>query len=679
MCRSLKLLSIGTLAVLVAFSSCRKDPNNPVTTDINQLKVDPNFNWATTQTKAITISAKDNLDDPIEGVRFTLYTADPDSGGIYLVSGVTGNDGIWNSSASLPSSTDTVTVFNNFLGLIRQMKLPVTGNGITGSFGGKPVVSPSLKSSESASTGIKSTNAIKWVYMSTYSTIGVPNNLLATNDPVSQTLLKDLNAALPEYRNEVTAHPEYFTANVLNTIDLVTPGDVYITYIAEGAGWTNSVGYFVFNTNQPPTLSSQIDTVHVIFPNMSNTGSGGGLNPGNKVYLGRFPAGKSIGFVVVPHGWNGKGTYVGPTSDVWYSIPSFNTSDPLMPKHLLLFNDTSRQQILFTFEDQGKYQGSDQDCNDGICYLTINPIQSVNAKNVPVLATTMVDQDHDGIPDYSDDYPTDPTKAFNNYTPSKTGLGTLAFEDLWPSRGDYDFNDLVLSYRFNQITNAQNKVMEIDATIIPEAIGASYHSGFGFQLPYPPDKILFVTGASLKKGYVTLSANKTESGQTKAVIVAFDDAFDVLHATGSGFSGSNTTPGNPYVKPDTLRLVITFSAPLLLSQAGTPPYNSFLIVDGNRNREIHLPDQPPTDLVDGHNFGTFNDNSNASLGRYYKTVNNLPWALNISEKFNYPIEKSAINTGFLKFNSWAQSSGLQFVDWYKNLTGYRVAAKIYSH
>jgi hypothetical protein len=55
-------------------------------------------------------------------------------------------------------------------------------------------------------------------------------------------------------------------------------------------------------------------------------------------------------------------------------------------------------------------------------------MQGVNTTNMPVLATTVVDSDHDGVPDASDDYPNDPTKAFNNYTPSKTGYSSLGFE-----------------------------------------------------------------------------------------------------------------------------------------------------------------------------------------------------------------------------------------------------------
>lgn len=668
----------GFLIGFLFFTGCNKQELivNQYGTNMDQLRIPSTFTWATTSDVNISISAKDYLDNPIGGVRFTLYTADPDSGGVYLVSGISGTDGIWNSIASLPASMNKVTVFNNFLGLIRQMELPVTNGSVSGQFGGK---TPPPAHEKSAMNGdeINSVNATKWVFMSTYNSQGVPNNLMPVNDPVDLVLMNDINKALPEYRNEMAAHPEWFSGNPPNNIEIQSISDVYITYITEGAGWMNTLGFFTFNTNSPPATASAIDTIRVIFPNVSNTGSGGGLNPGNKIYLGKFPAGKSIGFTLVSHGWNGSKTYVG--NDVYYSIPAFNTIDPNMLKHMFFFKDPSRQQVLFTLEDQGLFQGADRDCNDNVFYLTISPsIQSINTVNMPLLATSVVDADHDGVPDNSDDYPNDPTKAFNNYTPSKTGYSSLAFEDLWPGRGDYDFNDLVISYRFNQITNAQNQVTEIDATLITEAAGAMLHNGFAFQLPYGPDKVQNVTGFSLKHGYITLSANNTEAGQTKAVIVAFDDAFDRLPETGLGI-GVNTEPGIPYVTPDTMKLVVTLATPVALSQAGLPPYNAFIMANGIRNREVHLPDQPPTDKVDGTEFGTIDDSSKPGENRYYKTASNLPWALNIADKLAYPNETTAINSAYLKFNEWAQSAGLLFPDWYKDLPGYRQNSMIYSH
>ena len=106
-------------------------------------------------------------------------------------------------------------------------------------------------------------------------------------------------------------------------------------------------------------------------------------------------------------------------------------------------------------------------------------------------------------------------------------------------------------------------------------------------------------------------------------------------------------------------------------------FNPFLIVGLTRGHEVHLPDYIPTDLVDESLFGTYEDDSDPGSGRYYRTVSNLPWAINIYETFDYPIEKREISTAYLKFIEWAESAGDLSQNWYEDLSGYRNDANIY--
>lgn len=288
------------------------------------------------------------------------------------------------------------------------------------------------------------------------------------------------------------------------------------------------------------------------------------------------------------------------------------------------------------------------------------------------------DADSDGIPDAFDDYPADPLRAFNNFYPA-TGYGTLAFEDLWPGQGDYDFNDLVCDYSFKIVTNASNKVVEIFPTFIVKAFGASLHNGFGFQ--FANDQIsqthLDFSGYKLTAGYITLGANGLESNQTKPTFILFDDAFGLMQHPGSGI-GVNTTPGSAFVTPDTLSLHIEFTGgSYSLAELDISNFNPFLMVGLNRGHEVHLPDNPPTNLVNPGLFGQGQDNSIPSSGRYYKTSNNLPWAINLYERFDYPKEKVDIINAYNHFVEWAESSGTLFQDWYQDQPGYRNDSNIY--
>ncbi|MEA3505696.1 MAG: LruC domain-containing protein [Bacteroidota bacterium] len=287
------------------------------------------------------------------------------------------------------------------------------------------------------------------------------------------------------------------------------------------------------------------------------------------------------------------------------------------------------------------------------------------------------DSDGDGIQDSDDDYPNDPARAFNNFMPA-AGYGSLAFEDLWPGKGDYDFNDLLLDYQFTTVTNALNKVTDVEGSFVVRAIGAGLRNGFGFQFPGNSIQTsdITVSGSILKDNYITLNDNGTEAGQEKPTIIVFDNANKIL-LTNSGF-GANVDPNVPYVEPDTIAISIAFTTnTYVISDIDIVNFNPFLIVDEERGKEIHLADYPPTSLMDKSYFGTMDDDSNPNTGKYYKTDENLPWAINIPESFDYTIEKAKITSGHLKFYEWAISSGSDYADWYQNKTGYRNSDNIY--
>lgn len=259
-----------------------------------------------------------------------------------------------------------------------------------------------------------------------------------------------------------------------------------------------------------------------------------------------------------------------------------------------------------------------------------------------------------------------------------TGFGTLAFEDLWPSQGDYDFNDLVIDYQFKITMNTSNFVDEVVASFELKAFGAGYQNGFGFQLGSAINaSSISVSGISITENYITLNSNGTEAGQSRPTIILFDNAYNEMQHPGIGI-GVNTDPAAPFVEPKSYTVTISFPPNTYRwNDLDIGNFNPFLIADMERGREVHLPGNPPTDLANPAFFGTFNDDSNVAQGRTYVTENNHPWAINIYQKFDYPIEKQDIIFVHLKFMEWAQSGGEVFSDWYKNQPGYRNQALIY--
>jgi len=281
------------------------------------------------------------------------------------------------------------------------------------------------------------------------------------------------------------------------------------------------------------------------------------------------------------------------------------------------------------------------------------------------------DTDGDGIPDNLDSYPTDPTRAFNSFYPNETDYGSFAFEDLWPGYGDYDFNDLVVNFNYTTVTNAQNEVVDVITKFQIMASGASQNNGFGIVFDAPSSSVGSVTGCMKFGNAVQIDPKGFEVGHTNSTVIIPFDAITTIMEGGI----VNTIPGGQYVQTTVNTVTTHFEIPQ--ASVGTPPFNPFIFIDQTRGYEVHLKNQPPTELVDPDYFDTFHDVSDPDNGVYYVSESGLPWGIEVPQNFEYPVEKADILTAYLKFAAWAQSSGTDYPDWYMNNAGYRNSANIY--
>jgi LruC domain-containing protein len=471
----------------------------------------------------------------------------------------------------------------------------------------------------------------------------------------------------------MTSHPDYVASNIETNLNITALSDVWLTFLTEGAGYKNSIAYFKYPTATPPTRESDIDTLHIVLPNASLLGSGGSLVSGNKVWLGRFPSGTSIGFALIANGWTGSA--VGSGLHKVYSIDALNPETITAEKrHSVLLWDNSLSLFLVGFEDLIRTNGAgDNDFNDCLFYLKSNPVEGVSRARVNPIDIP-VDRDGDGVNDVYDDFPNDPLRAYINYYPSQTTFGTLAFEDKWPFLGDYDMNDLVVDYRYTVVSNGLNKAIEMNAKYVLKASGAAFRNGFGVEFPFAASLVQSVTGTKVtNNAVVSFASNGCEAGQTKAVIIPFDDALTLFNRSG-GYV--NTLLVNPFVTPDTTNMNITFTRGLSTAEMGTIPFNPFIIINKTRGREAHLPGFSATQKIDVSYYKTGEDNTIPAQGKYFKTTTNLPWGISFLEQFDYPLEGKVMQTAFTTFIPWVTSGGTASANWYKDSVN-RVSSNIY--
>lgn len=286
------------------------------------------------------------------------------------------------------------------------------------------------------------------------------------------------------------------------------------------------------------------------------------------------------------------------------------------------------------------------------------------------------DIDGDGVINSIDDFPEDPLRAYTMKYPlgSSTDWGTLAYEDLWPQQGDYEFNDLVLGYQISLVLDAEMRVKDINGDFLLRAVGANKQNAFAIEFPFASTEI------------ETITSNGNGSSYYMPVVAAGDHVILKVISSTADFVGVlsngsywNTQPEHPNHESIPINFQITLTDTYDLNIAPAWGFwNPYLMVGCDPGHEIHLPGFPPTVHADPSRFGTGDDTTDLTQERYYKTIDNLPWALNLPINWKYPIEGSQITHAYMAFAPWAESDGTQYQDWYEMIPGNINADLIYN-
>ena len=216
-------------------------------------------------------------------------------------------------------------------------------------------------------------------FLGPYTPDGTPLYFVES-DVVSLQTLTMIGNALPEGYPVPQYNPQYITSGYDTDIVIEELADVWVTFVAEGAGYKNVLGFYTYDINNPPTTTPQPEDITIIFPNVSALGSGGSLITGHKVHIGQFPPGTGIGWVLLANGWNGS-----VTPGLWqlFSNPDFNPeANPNLRHHNVLLNDPDNERIILGFEDIRRDNGGcDNDFNDALFYITSNPYTAIKTAN----------------------------------------------------------------------------------------------------------------------------------------------------------------------------------------------------------------------------------------------------------------------------------------------------------
>ncbi len=479
---------------------------------------------------------------------------------------------------------------------------------------------------------------------------GKPENLSYHRDDYPKAFFERINNALPES----IINEAFLTNDDGATIVLQEEGEVFVTFIHEGAGYRNSFGYFTFDPKNPPNTPEDVSEI-IVFPNLSFPH----MTNGHRLSLGSFPAGTHIGFFIAANGyWYDTGVKPFATN-YYYSLQHLNPEvDPALRQHVVLLYDEDVEEVIMGFEDLPRTWG-DNDFNDAVFSVKVTP-ETALATTGLVSVPDVNDSDADGVEDSADEFPDNYRRAFSTYFPAQNSVTTLAFEDNWPKNGDYDLNDLVLKQRVQTVYDAQGTISGLIINGQIAARGANDRNGFAMRLMgIAPQALqtasLYIDGNTYKKS--------AEDYQSDLVIQLWNDSHIFTETGETGrCSHFNTLKDCDFYEPINYTLDISFKDSLQ-----SLPYSSldfFIFKTNDRSLEVHFAGYPPTDLFDTGRFGRQDDTSSAASSRYFKNATNLPWALQVNHDWHYPREYIDILWAYPDFERWVESNGSEAQNWF---------------
>ena len=267
------------------------------------------------------------------------------------------------------------------------------------------------------------------------------------------------------------------------------------------------------------------------------------------------------------------------------------------------------------------------------------------------------------------------------YYPGVDSWVTLAYEDQWPVSDDYDMNDVVMFYRAVEVIK-DNKVVRIDIFGELQALGGDYHNGFAVQIPNVAtenvnQQSLRLLHNNIKQQYSGTNGATTypilESGNSNAVIMISQDLWK--QAT-SDCTYYRTEKGCQQNQNFDFEVSIPLSTPISLDTSDAP-YDPFIFATEGlyhgeifeshpgRGLEIHLVDHAPTDKFNTDFYALADDTSEPMSGRYFRNSNNLPWALEITEQWQWPSERTPLLLAYPAFQNFVESNGDQSSNWFE--------------
>jgi len=217
--------------------------------------------------------------------------------------------------------------------------------------------------------------------------------------------------------------------------------------------------------------------------------------------------------------------------------------------------------------------------------------------------------------------------------PAAGSFEIAAYEDLFPGRGDFDFNDLVVAYRYQLGLDAEGLVTRIEGVAYLIARGSTYRHDWTLDLPLPAG-VQGAANCSTVDAAGTPLACSISAGDGRVRWAAFNDTVAAFPAPeAAAASPVNTIAGSGFTRGPKASFSVTLATPIAAPDPGAAEPWLFVRTTG---QTVRVGDRS----ADGY-----------------------PSALKLPSDWKFPAERQDMGLAYPRLATFVSSSGSQSADW----------------
>lgn len=422
--------------------------------------------------------------------------------------------------------------------------------------------------------------------------------------------------------------------------------EVAVTFLGQNTCWNCSMGYYYYKEGEKPTSLNDANVI-MLFPNTQDglwskdrtkASKTAGIDRGTTVQLYYypniaegiqdgattvFPAGYRIGLVIATNAWSNRVS--GFSANTYYRSATSEGLSVDVNGNILNEPRTAAykygENIIISFEDYN----TDKNFSDVVVTLNSNPVDAIT--DIPIV---------------------DPT---SNKTTTEVLKGIYAFEDLWPTTGDYDMNDVMVKYKYGKTFDKNNKIYAETFTFQTFKNYATLTNGLAFRINGG------TTPTSVKYEVSTDGTTFVETDN-----ITHEDADNVYVLSSNVYAGNITA----------YRVTLNYENGITAESVANPFIWRAGTTEGKR-WEVHIATEKPTSKVDESYFDQGDDATDKVKGIYYVRSGNYPFAFflagatetDLAPMLERSNESKPVSEMYSGYAEWVTSGGTKNTDWYK--------------